>query len=168
MLTTNNEQRTTRILGIDPGLNCTGWGIIEQQGNRLSFIAAGQVRTDAKEPLSSRLKSLHEGLSKVLIAYKPNQAAIEETFMNTNAMSSLKLGHARGALMLSVSIENVPLAEYATRLVKKSVVGVGAAEKDQVAAMVKMILPNTKAESADAFDALAVAICHAHHRKAPR
>ena len=158
----------TRILGIDPGLNITGWGIIDQQGNRLSFITAGQIKTDPKLPLAERLKTLHEGLSKVLTAYKPNEAAIEETFMNTNALSSLKLGHARGALMLSASIENVPLTEYSTRLVKKSVVGVGKAEKEQVAAMVKMILPGAKMESADASDALAVAICHAHHRGAPR
>ncbi len=158
----------TRILGIDPGLNITGWGIIDQQGNRLSFITAGQIKTDPKLPLAERLKTLHEGLSKVLTSYKPNEAAIEETFMNTNALSSLKLGHARGALMLSASIENVPLTEYATRLVKKSVVGVGKAEKEQVAAMVKMILPGAKMESADASDALAVAICHAHHRGAPR
>lgn len=157
-----------RILGIDPGLNITGWGIIDQQGNRLSFITAGQIKTDPKLPLAERLKTLHEGLSKVLAAYKPDEAAIEETFLNTNALSSLKLGHARGALMLSASIENVPLTEYATRLVKKSVVGVGKAEKEQVAAMVKMILPTAKMESADAADALAVAICHAHHRGAPR
>ena len=158
----------TRILGIDPGLNVTGWGIIDQQGNRLTFIAAGQIKTDAKMQLAERLKVLHEGITRVLAAYKPNEAAIEETFMNTNALSSLKLGHARGALMLSVSMENIVLTEYATRLVKKSVVGVGKAEKEQVAAMVKMILPSAKAESADAFDALAVAICHAHHRGAPR
>jgi len=165
---THDERRTTRIIGIDPGLNVTGWGVIDSQGNRLSFVAAGQVKTDAKLPLADRLKTLHEGLSKVLIAYKPQEAGIEETFMNTNALSSLKLGHARGALMLSVSIENIPLTEYAARLVKKSVVGSGKAEKEQVAAMVKMIMPSTKAETADAFDALAVAICHAHHRGAPR
>jgi crossover junction endodeoxyribonuclease RuvC len=138
--------------------------MIEQTGNRLSFIAAGQVKTDAALPLAERLKTLHEGMTKVLTLYQPDQAAIEETFMNTNAASSLKLGHARGALMLSVSIQNIPLTEYATRLVKKSVVGVGKAEKHQVEAMVKMILPSAKATSADAFDALAVAICHAHHR----
>lgn len=153
-----------KILGIDPGLNCTGWGVIEQQGNRLSFIAAGQVKTDAKLALAERLKLLHEGMTKMLALYKPQEAAIEETFMNTNALSSLKLGHARGALMLSVSLENVPLTEYATRLVKKSVVGSGKAEKSQVEAMVKIILPSAKATSADAYDALAVAICHAHHR----
>ena len=158
----------TRILGIDPGLHFTGWGVIDQQGNRLSFITAGQIKTDPKMPLAERLKTLHEGLTRVLLAYKPDEAAIEETFMNTNALSSLKLGHARGALMLSVSIQNILLTEYAARLVKKSVVGVGKAEKEQVAAMVKMILPSAKAESADAFDALAVAICHAHHRGVPR
>lgn len=153
----------TRIIGIDPGLNVTGWGVIEKQGNRLSFVAAGQVKTNAAEPLAERLKVLHEGLIRPLETYKPDEAAIEETFMNTNAMSSLKLGHARGALMLCVALQNIPLTEYATRLVKKSVVGVGKAEKEQVAAMVKMILPGAKAESADAFDALAVAITHAHH-----
>lgn len=154
-----------KILGIDPGLNCTGWGVIEQQGNRLSFIAAGQIKTNAADPLATRLNMLHHGMAQMLQLYTPQEAAIEETFMNTNALSSLKLGHARGALMLSVSLENVPLTEYATRLVKKSVVGVGKAEKEQVAAMVAMILPGAKATSADAYDALAVAICHAHHRK---
>lgn len=155
-----------RILGIDPGLNVTGWGVIEKQGNRLSFIAAGQVKTDAKAPLAERLKALHLGLEQTLSLYKPQEAAIEETFLNTNALSSLKLGHARGAAMLSVAMHGVPLAEYAARLVKKSVVGVGKAEKEQVEAMVKMILPGAKATSADAYDALAVAICHANHIRA--
>lgn len=154
-----------RILGIDPGLNVTGWGLIDQQGNRLSFIAAGQVKTDAAAELPARLKTLHEGITQVLELHKPQEVGIEETFINTNALSSLKLGHARGALMLSVSMVGLPLAEYAATLVKKSVVGVGKAEKSQVEAMVKMILPSAKASSADAYDALAVAICHAHHRK---
>lgn len=152
----------TIILGIDPGLQKTGWGVINATGNRLSYIACGTIATKEKD-LVYRLKELHDGLQGVIQAHNPDQAAIEETFINTNARSSLKLGHARGALMVAVSLSAVPLYEYAATLVKKSIVGVGRAEKEQIGMMVKQLLPGCKPDSADAADALAVAICHANH-----
>lgn len=151
-----------RILGIDPGLQKTGWGVIDAEGNHRRFVACGTITTKQKT-LVDRLKELHDGLKTVLETYLPHQAAIEETFINTNARSSLKLGHARGALMLTVSLSAIPLEEYAATLVKKSIVGVGRAEKEQVGMMVKQLLPGCKPDSADAADALAVAICHANH-----
>lgn len=152
-----------RLLGIDPGLKHTGWGIIETSGNKLSYVACGCISTDEKEPISFRLLRLHTELTKILELYKPDEAAIEETFVNKNALSSLKLGHARGALMMTVSLAGLTPKEYAATLVKKSVVGVGRAEKDQVMMMVKMLLKGAEIKSADAADALAVAICHASH-----
>lgn len=152
-----------RILGIDPGLQHTGWGIIEAQGNSLKYIACGTVSSNAEEPIAKRILHLSAGLSHVINLYRPEQVAIEETFINKNAASSLKLGHARGALMLTVSLAGLQLKEYAATLVKKSVVGIGRAEKDQVKMMVKQLLPKAEIGSADAADALAVAICHASH-----
>lgn len=152
------------ILGIDPGLQHTGWGVVSSIGNQLSFIACGTIHSDAKKPMAERLLQLHDGLKQVLSVYKPHEAAIEETFVNKNNLSSLKLGQARGAIMLSVSLEGVSLAEYSANLVKKSVVGNGHADKAQIAMMVKTILPASNAHGADAADALAVAICHAHLR----
>ena len=152
-----------RILGIDPGLRCTGWGVIEKQGSQLSFIAAGTVESNAKESLDFRLQELHDGLQAVLDAYAPDEVAIEETFVTANGASTLKLGQARGALMLTASLNQLPIHEYAATLVKKTVVGVGRAEKNQVTQMVKHLLPGSNITQPDAADALAIAICHSSH-----
>ena len=152
-----------RVLGIDPGLENTGWGIIESEGSRLSFIAAGIVKTKPSTPMAERLLKIDEELTLVLNQWQPETAAIEETFVNMNAASSLKLGQARGVAMLVPARFGLPVAEYATNLVKKSVVGSGHAAKDQVGMMIKMLLPGCGELGADAADALAVAICHAHH-----
>lgn len=154
----------TRILGVDPGLQHTGWGIIETKTNQLSFIACGVIHSDAKMQTSLRLKHIHDGLAKIIAQHNPAEAAVEETFVNKNAASSLKLGHARGAILLSLSLASLPVYEYSTNLIKKSVVGKGHADKTQVAMMVKTLLPQSTAQSADAADALAAAIAHAHHR----
>ena len=154
----------TLILGIDPGLQHTGWGVIASSGNQLSFIACGTIHTDAKKQMAERLRQLHDGLKQVVSLYHPQEAAVEETFVNKNNASSLKLGQARGAIMLSLSLEGLSIEEYSANLVKKSVVGSGHADKQQVAMMVKTLLPASKAMDADAADALAVAICHAHQR----
>lgn len=153
------------ILGIDPGLNKTGWGVISITGNNLKFVACGAAKSSVENDMPTRLVGIYKEIERVVNLYKPQEAAIEETFVNKNALSSLKLGHARAAAMLAASLSGIPVAEYAARLVKKSVVGVGKAEKDQVMAMVKMILPGAKIESEDAADALAVAICHANHSR---
>lgn len=157
----------TIILGIDPGLQKTGWGIIRVHNNTLSFVACGTIAPDVKLPMPKRLLVLHEGLQQLIADHKPHRAAIEETFVTANGSSTLKLGQARGALMLSLSIAGLPVAEYAALLVKKTITGVGRAEKSQVAMMVKTLLPQARAEldnhGADALDALAIAICHANH-----
>ncbi|MFA7439573.1 MAG: crossover junction endodeoxyribonuclease RuvC [Sphingomonadaceae bacterium] len=150
------------ILGLDPGLARTGWGIIAAQGNRLTHVAHGAIVTDPAEPLARRLVRLYDGLAAMLAAYHPHEAAIEEVFLNRNAQSTLKLGHARGVVMLAAAGSGVPLSEYATRLVKKAVVGTGAADKIQVAAMVARLLPGCGAMGADEADALAVGIAHSH------
>ena len=155
-----------RILGLDPGLRHTGWGVIEAQGNRLSFVAAGVVQPDPTLPLSERLKALFLEVQGLVAAYAPDECAVEETFVNKNPVSTLKLGHARAAIMLAPALAGVSVAEYKPNLVKKSVVGAGHADKDQVAAMMGVLLPGSKAGSSDASDALAVAVCHAHHRGA--
>lgn len=155
----------TVILGIDPGLQHTGWGVIASNTNRLSFIACGIIHTDPKLTTPKRLRQLHDGLQQVIALHKPQEAAVEETFVNKNSLTSLKLGQARGAILLSVSLEGLMIAEYSATLVKKSVVGNGHADKGQVAMMVGTLLPGCKA-SKDAADALAVAICHAHLRGA--
>lgn len=152
------------ILGIDPGLQKTGWGIITAKQNQLSFVACGTIATDAKADMPRRLKHLHDELSKVISLYKPDEAALEETFVNVSGSSTLKLGQARGSLMLTVSLAAVPLSEYSATQVKKSVVGSGHASKDQIAMMVKTLLPASTAKGADAADALAVAITHSHMR----
>lgn len=151
------------ILGVDPGLQHTGWGIISLDGNRMSFVAAGTISPSLKNMMADRLYALGAGIKAVVEQYKPQECAIEETFLNKNPMSSLKLGHARGALMLSLSLAGLSPIEYAATLVKKTVVGVGRAEKEQVQMMVKHLLPGANVDSADAADALAVAICHANH-----
>lgn len=134
------------------------------RGNQLSFVACGVINTDSKNSTAERLREIHDGIGKVVNLYKPQEAAVEETFVNKNSGSSLKLGQARGAILLSLSLEGLGVCEYSTNLVKKSVVGTGHADKKQVAMMVKTLLPSSNATSNDAADALAVAICHAHQR----
>ena len=152
-----------RVLGIDPGLENTGWGIVDSQGSRLIFIAAGVVKTKPADPVAQRLLKIHEGLSQVIRDWQPETSAIEETFVNKNAASSLKLGQARGVAILVPASYGLEVAEYSANLVKKSVVGTGHAAKDQVGMMIKMLLPGCGEMAADAADALAVAICHVHH-----
>lgn len=152
----------TIILGLDPGLGTTGWGIIRAEGNRLSHIANGHISTNAKSSLPERLVALDAALVALIAAHGPDQAAVEEVFVNTNPQSTLKLGQARGVVLLGAAKSGIPVAEYAARLVKKSVVGVGNASKDQVQAMVSRLLPGCSIAGEDAADALAVAITHAH------
>jgi crossover junction endodeoxyribonuclease RuvC len=156
------------ILGLDPGLGTTGWGVIAADGNRLSHIANGQIKTDSKMPLASRLLVLDLALTDLLLEHQPESAAVEEVFVNNNPQSTLKLGQARGVVLLGASRSGLEVGEYAARLVKKSVVGVGNASKDQVHAMVARLLPGAKIAGADAADALAVAITHAHHMASAR
>jgi crossover junction endodeoxyribonuclease RuvC len=155
-----------RILGIDPGLRNTGWGLIEASGSRLSFVACGSIQTDAATSLADRLASIHRLLTALIDRDQPHEAAVEETFVNRDPQSTLKLGQARGVTLAALALKDLPVSEYAANLVKKTVVGVGHAEKKQVAMMVKMLLPSSSALSPDAADALAVAICHAQHRRA--
>jgi crossover junction endodeoxyribonuclease RuvC len=155
-----------RIIGIDPGLRNTGWGVIEAEGTRLSYVADGSVHSDADAPLATRLLQIHTQLAEILVRYEPDEAAIEETFVNKDARATLKLGQARGAAMLAPALAGISVAEYAPNVVKKSVVGAGHAEKDQVKHMVKVLLPRAELNTADSVDALAIAICHAHHRGA--
>ncbi|MBL1256465.1 crossover junction endodeoxyribonuclease RuvC [Methylocystis sp. Sn-Cys] len=155
-----------RILGIDPGLRNTGWGVIESQGSRLSFVACGRVKSDAALDMGLRLRQLHEGLMGVIADYQPDEAAVEETFVNRDPQSTLKLGQARGVALMAPALAGLVIGEYAANLVKKTVVGAGHAEKAQVQMMVRVLLPASQASSADAADALAVAICHAQHRGA--
>ena len=150
------------IIGLDPGLGTTGWGIVAKSGNRLSHIANGQVRTDPAQSLAERLVTLDRELTDVILRHRPDAAAVEEVFLNKNPQSTLKLGQARGVCLLAAARAGLPVAEYATRLVKKAVVGTGGADKAQVQAMVKVLLPGVKLVGADAADALAVAITHAH------
>ena len=151
------------VLGLDPGLACTGWGVIAADGNRLSHVANGQIRTDPKAQLPARLIDLHGRLLAVLAEHGPRAAAVEEVFVNDNPQSTLKLGQARGVVLLAAASLGIPIGEYAARLVKKAVVGTGGAEKVQVHAMVQRLLPGVKIAGADSTDALAVAITHAHH-----
>ncbi len=151
------------IIGLDPGLGCTGWGVIAAEGNRLGHVANGQVRTDPKDTLPARLVRLEQALAEVLDAHRPQAAAVEEVFLNANPPSTLKLGQARGVVLLAAARRGLEVGEYAPRLVKKAVVGVGGAEKAQVHAMIQRLLPGVKIAGADAADALAVAITHAHH-----
>ncbi|RYG27519.1 MAG: crossover junction endodeoxyribonuclease RuvC [Burkholderiales bacterium] len=150
------------IIGLDPGLGTTGWGVIARSGNRLSHIANGQVKTDPKASLAQRLVTLDRELSDVIAHHQPDAGAVEEVFVNTNAQSTLKLGQARGVCLLALARAGMPVSEYATRLVKKALVGTGGADKAQVQAMVKVLLPGVRLAGADAADALAVAIAHAH------
>lgn len=153
-----------RIIGIDPGLRRTGWGIIDSAGNSLRFVASGTVRSDDKAPLATRLCQLHDGLAEVLHQAMPHEAAVEQTFVNKDATATLKLGQARGIAMLVPAMFGIPVAEYAPNKVKKTVVGAGHADKTQIQVMLKILLPKAAPTSPDAADALAIAITHAHHR----
>jgi crossover junction endodeoxyribonuclease RuvC len=151
------------LIGLDPGLGCTGWGVIVAEGNRLSHIANGQIRTDAKAALPQRLVELQDRLAAVIAEYRPQGAAAEEVFVNENPQSTLKLGQARGVVLYALARGGIAVGEYAPTLVKKAIVGTGAADKSQMHAMVQRLLPGAKIVGADAADALAVAITHAHH-----
>jgi crossover junction endodeoxyribonuclease RuvC len=151
-----------RIIGIDPGLQRMGWGVIDVAGNRLTHIAHGVIKSNPKEDMAERLKHLFDELTKMLTLWQPTEAAIEETFMNNNPVSAIKLGQARGVGMVAPAKFGISVAEYPANLIKKSVVGAGHAEKEQVQMMIKVLLAGVEASS-DAADALAVAICHAHH-----
>jgi crossover junction endodeoxyribonuclease RuvC len=155
-----------RILGLDPGLRRTGWGLVSIEGTRLSFQACGIVASDQGAPLAVRLKQLHDGLARIVRDLAPDEVAVEETFVNKDAQATLKLGHARGVALLVPALAGLSVAEYAANLVKKTVVGSGHAEKRQIHAMVRVLLPKADPDSDDAADALAIAITHAHHRKA--
>jgi len=153
-----------KVLGIDPGLRFTGWGIIESEGSRLRHIADGIIATDGATSVPVRLKVLHDALLELLERLRPDEAAVEETYVNRNGSATLKLGYARGVALLAPALVGVPVAEYAAKTVKMAVVGTGGADKNQVEAMVRRLLPGAALRRADAADALAVAICHAHHR----
>lgn len=152
-----------RIIGIDPGLRFTGFGIIDADGNRLRHIADGVIATDGAAAVAERLHTLDSELARLLAAYAPDHAAVEETYVNRNATATLKLGYARGVALLAPARAGIAVAEYGAKTVKRAVVGTGAAEKGQVALMVRRLLPGAAITRADAADALAVAICHAHH-----
>lgn len=154
----------TRIIGIDPGLRRCGWGVIESLGNRLSFVGAGTIKPPVEGSLAERLTALFSSLGEVLDRFEPEEAAVEETFVNAGARSALILGQARGVALLTPAARGLPVAEYAANLVKKSVVGTGHADKGQIDLMVRTLLPTADFKGADAADALAIAICHAHHR----
>ena len=158
-------RQPVRILGIDPGLRRTGWGVIESEGNRLSFVGCGSVEPPDDLPLASRLLAIHEGLAAVLGDYRPAEAAVEQTFVNKDGASTLKLGQARGVAMLAPAKFGIAVAEYAPNQVKKTVVGAGHADKNQIRVMLGVLLPKAAPKTPDAADALAIAITHAHHRQ---
>lgn len=157
-----------RLLGLDPGLGATGWGVVDFERGRLAHVADGVVETDQGRSLADRLVQLADGLEQVIRQFRPEEAAVEETFVNRNAVSTLKLGQARGVALLVPARAGLPVAEYLPNLVKKTVVGTGHAAKVQIQMMVRSLLPGARLTSADAADALAVAICHAHHRQSAR
>ena len=158
-------RKPIRILGIDPGLRRTGWGVIESDGNRLVFVGCGSVEPQDSLPLASRLLAIHEGLAAVLGDFRPLEAAVEQTFVNKDGVATLKLGQARGVAMLAPAMFGIAVSEYAPNQVKKTVVGAGHADKQQIGVMLKILLPKAEPPSADAADALAIAITHAHHRQ---
>lgn len=158
-------EQSIRIMGIDPGLRKTGWGLIESKGNALRFVAAGTIAAPAKDELSQRLVYIFNSLVDLIDEFAPDEAAVEETFVNKDARATLKLGQARGIALLAPAKAGLWTGEYAANQVKKSVVGVGHADKSQVQLMVKTLLPKAQFNSDDAADALAIAICHAHHRE---
>jgi len=154
-----------RILGIDPGLRRTGWGVIDIDGNRLSYVGCGSVESQDASPLAERLRALHEGLTRVLGDFQPMEAAVEQTFVNRDGAATLKLGQARGVAMLVPALFGLPVAEYAPNQVKKTVVGAGHADKNQIRVMLGVLLPRADPATPDAADALAIAVTHAHHRQ---
>lgn len=156
------------IIGLDPSLSCTGWGIVTTSGTRLSHVANGQVKTDPRASLPERLVTLDRELAAVIAEYRPEAGAVEEVFVNQNPQSTLKLGQARGVCLLALARAGLPVAEFAARRVKQAIVGTGGADKAQVQAMLKVLLPGVRLAGADAADALAVAIAHAHHGHSPR
>jgi crossover junction endodeoxyribonuclease RuvC len=153
-----------RLLGVDPGLRFTGWGVIETDGNRLRHVADGVIATDSDSSVPERLKALHDALLLVMAEYRPDEAAVEETYVNRNGTATLKLGYARGVALLAPALAGIAVHEYGAKAVKLAVVGTGGADKEQVKMMVRRLLPGATLRRADAADALAVAICHAHHR----
>ena len=153
-----------RILGIDPGLRRTGWGLIACAGNRLSYLACGSVTPDERASLAARLVAIHDGLRRIVAEYRPDEAAVEATFVNRDAVATLKLGQARGIALLVPAQAGLAVAEYAPNLVKKTIVGAGHAEKAQIRVMIGVLLPRADPQSEDAADALAIAVTHAHHR----
>jgi len=157
--------RPIRILGIDPGLRRTGWGLIGVEGNRLIFVACGSVATNDKAALADRLVTIHDGLAKVIADFTPDEAAVEATFVNKDANATLKLGQARGVAMLLPALSGIAVAEYAPNLVKKTIVGAGHCEKEQIRLMLRVLLPKADPPTHDAADALAIAVTHAHHRQ---
>jgi crossover junction endodeoxyribonuclease RuvC len=154
-----------RILGIDPGLRRTGWGMVESDGNRLIYVACGSLETGERLALGERLLLIHDGLTKVIDEFAPHEAAVEATFVSANGASTLKLGQARGIAMLVPARAGLSVAEYAPNLVKKTIVGAGHGEKAQIRMMIGVLLPKADPQSEDAADALAIAVCHAHHRQ---
>lgn len=152
-----------KILGLDPGLRFTGWGLIESIDNRLCFLGTGRIAVPETLAMAERLAFLHNALHDLISQLRPDHAAVEETFSNTNAKSTLKLGMARGVVLVAPALHGVPVGEYAANTIKKTVVGAGHADKTQIQHMVKMLLPQAQFDSPDAADALAIAICHAHH-----
>ncbi len=156
-----------RIIGIDPGLRRTGWGIIESDGVRLSYVESGYVASDSHDVLAYRLREIFQGITSVIASFQPREAAVEETFVNNNPRATLKLGQARGMALLAPAMKGLMVAEYPPNLIKKSVVGAGHAEKRQIQLMVKMLMPKATFQNADEADALAIAICHANHRSSP-
>jgi crossover junction endodeoxyribonuclease RuvC len=156
--------KPVRLLGLDPGLRFTGWGVIESEGNRLRHIADGVISTEAIADVPLRLKALDDALAELLELYLPDEAAVEETYVNRNATATLKLGYARGVVLLAPARRGIAVFEYGAKTVKLAVVGTGNADKSQVGMMVRRLLPGSVQKRADAADALAVAICHAHHR----
>jgi crossover junction endodeoxyribonuclease RuvC len=158
-------RRPIRILGIDPGLRRTGWGVVVSDGNRLSFLACGSLATDERAELAVRLLAIHDGLRQVVEQHAPDEAAVEATFVNKDASATLKLGQARGIAMLVPALAGLPVAEYAPNLVKKTIVGAGHSAKAQIRMMIGVLLPKADPPSEDAADALAIAVCHAHHRQ---
>ncbi len=168
MLSGGMKTSAIRILGLDPGLRRTGWGVVDSDGVRLSYVASGVITSPAGDDLAYRLRALFEGISGVIASFSPREAAVEETFVNENPRSTLKLGQARGAALLAPAMRGLQVAEYTPNQIKKTVVGAGHAEKQQIQAMVGFLLPKAKFDSADEADALAIAICHANHRFTPQ
>ncbi|HEX5957427.1 MAG TPA: crossover junction endodeoxyribonuclease RuvC [Hyphomicrobiaceae bacterium] len=160
--------QSIRIIGIDPGLRRTGWGVVDSDGVRLAYVASGHITSDDEDELAYRLRELYEGLCGVIAAHRPQEAAVEETFVNKDARSTLKLGQARGMALLAPACRGLRVAEYPPNVIKKTVTGAGHAEKRQIAAMIGFLLPKARFESADEADALAIAICHANHRTSAR